>query len=299
MASIEFIKDRLQKAQDKVTKKQGTFDKKTAMIAKKTTQLEKMGYTVEEAYRLNPNDSRSDKAWTLADSVHWAQDDVERLSKEITEAQEAVQKWEAELKKAQIKADSRNVKPILDFLQMWKQMNHDFFMKAMVAEAEAWKELRAKEMEKSGISFLDPEWDRIEAEKKVLRDAYDVKRYGTFEKKTYTDRWGRSREKEVKVRDGEWEYAEQYINHGVPFEDNVARLDRDLQNEADRKYDFIIERTCEIVGTITDASLLRVGAKDDLNGLIKGTDGEAYVQTIGAGGYNIQCYHFRTLINRV
>lgn len=73
----------------------------------------------------------------------------------------------------------------------------------------------------------------------------------------------------------------------------------DLEAEKNRKYDFIIERTNEIVGQITDASNLTIGAKGDLNGFILGTKGSAKVQTIGAGGYNIQCFHFRTLIHKM
>ena len=46
----------------------------------------------------------------------------------------------------------------------------------------------------------------------------------------------------------------------------------------------------------TDASGLEVGAKGELNGLVNGTRGVARVTTIGAGGYNIQCFHFRTLV---
>jgi hypothetical protein len=80
---------------------------------------------------------------------------------------------------------------------------------------------------------------------------------------------------------------------------DLKKLDKVLEQEANRKYDFIIERTNAIVGKITDASNLKVGAKQDLNGFIIGTKGRAKVQTIGAGGYNIQCYHFRTLINEM
>lgn len=78
----------------------------------------------------------------------------------------------------------------------------------------------------------------------------------------------------------------------------MIRLKKDLDEEANRKYDFIIERTNAIVGKITDAGMLKIGAKGDLNGYIKGEKATAKVQTIGAGGYNIQCYHFRTLIHK-
>ena len=37
----------------------------------------------------------------------------------------------------------------------------------------------------------------------------------------------------------------------------------------------------------------------DINGIIVGTEGKAKIQTIGAGGYNIQCFHFRTLIHEI
>ena len=79
---------------------------------------------------------------------------------------------------------------------------------------------------------------------------------------------------------------------------DVNKLRKDLDQEAAQKYDNIIERTNTIVGQITDASNLSVGASGDLNGYIIGTNGTAKVTTIGAGGYNIQCYHFRTLIHK-
>lgn len=74
---------------------------------------------------------------------------------------------------------------------------------------------------------------------------------------------------------------------------------KDLEQEKLRKYDDIIERTNDIVGKITDASELRVSPKGNLDGFISGEKGKAKVQTIGAGGYNIQCFHFRTLIKPV
>ena len=44
-----------------------------------------------------------------------------------------------------------------------------------------------------------------------------------------------------------------------------------------------------------DASYLSI-KNVNLNGYIIGKDGKATVETIGAAGYNIQIYHYRTLI---
>ena len=74
-------------------------------------------------------------------------------------------------------------------------------------------------------------------------------------------------------------------------------MNKDLDKEADAKYDDIVNRTIELVGKIIDASNLSIGMKGDLNGVIEGEKGKAKVETIGAGGYNIQCFHFRTLIH--
>ena len=93
-----------------------------------------------------------------------------------------------------------------------------------------------------------------------------------------------------------WAWLEQYMNGDELRADD---LKKDLDRSAKAKYDDIIERTNDIVGEITDASGLSVGAKGELNGYITGTRGRAKVQTIGAGGYNIQCFHFRTLIHSI
>lgn len=61
----------------------------------------------------------------------------------------------------------------------------------------------------------------------------------------------------------------------------------------------LIGRIMSTVGTITDAATLYIGPEGDINGIIVGTEGKAKIQTIGAGGYNIQCFHFRTLIHEI
>ena len=49
---------------------------------------------------------------------------------------------------------------------------------------------------------------------------------------------------------------------------------------------------------ITDCSYIRWGGKC-LDGYIVGKNGKASVETIGAGGYNIQRWHLRTLVHKI
>ena len=101
------------------------------------------------------------------------------------------------------------------------------------------------------------------------------------------------------------EYSRRYTNQWrfiFPYEKERRMFDGDklikeLEQEKKNKYDDLINRANRICGTITDATGLKVGEKGELNGLIIGERGKAWVETIGAGGYNIQCYHFRTLIH--
>ena len=172
------------------------------------------------------------------------------------------------------KAASRNVTVIIQFLDNWKARVRQHYIDAVPEYLEAKKEYAEYEhnyceLMNYKIPFSDKEQRKqVREEEHQVRKAYETK----------------------------WSWIMEYMERG---ELNLKKLDKELEQEANRKYDFIIERTNAIVGQITDASNLSIGAKGDLNGFIIGTDGKAKVQTIGAGGYNIQCYHFRTLINSI
>ena len=74
-------------------------------------------------------------------------------------------------------------------------------------------------------------------------------------------------------------------------------LDMALEEEKKVKILDLMNRIERITGKIVDAGFLRIGLKGDLEGVIVGEKGKAKINTIGAGGYNIQCYHYRTLIH--
>ena len=62
-----------------------------------------------------------------------------------------------------------------------------------------------------------------------------------------------------------------------------------------RRYN-LLKKVSDKVGNIEELDLKR-NENYGLDGWIKGDKGTAFLQTIGAGGYNIQRFHFRTLVN--
>lgn len=87
------------------------------------------------------------------------------------------------------------------------------------------------------------------------------------------------------------------IIDGTPETLNEEKMIKRVTWDANAKYDHLIEQVEEITGEITDARQLEIGDKGEINGYIIGKSGKASVQTIGAGGYNIQRFHFRTLVH--
>lgn len=261
MASIDFIKNRIEGAKKNIAK-----------IEAKIARIQKAQAT---NWEVNP--------------YYYSESDLRSANKDLEAAKKSLAKYEEDLATANDKAASRNVPAITEFLNKWKDRMTKYYGGGIHTYYDA-KELIHE--------MFKVDYDRACKASEELRERV----YGKFETQEVEVRGinGRPRKikTQVKVKDGDLEDFRQYLGERNETEAR-AKLEKDLTEEYNRKYDFIIERTNEIVKVITDASGLKVGAKGDLNGFIIGTNGTAKVQTIGAGGYNIQCFHFRTLINRI
>ena len=80
---------------------------------------------------------------------------------------------------------------------------------------------------------------------------------------------------------------------------NDDKLSKIIEAEKKAKYEDLCNRISAVVGEITDVSNLRISAKGNLDGIVEGTKGRAKVETIGAGGWNIQCFHYRVLVHKL
>ena len=229
-------------------------------IAKLEKKLERIKKAQATDWEVNP--------------YYYSEYDLKSTTKDLTAAKEALAKWQADLATANDKAASRNVPAITEFLDRWYDRMFNMYKNAVPDYLEA-----KAEWYKEDHAYCEW-WNRKRRDEtpEVRKEKETAHRQA---RKDFNDAWA---------------WLSCYMDIDTL---EVEKVERDLRNEYNRKYDFIIERTVEIVKVITDASGLRIGAKGDLNGFIIGTDGTAKVQTIGAGGYNIQCFHFRTLINRL
>lgn len=226
---------------------------------------------IAEIEKLNNKIARIEKAkasnWEN-NPYYYSERDLVVANKEKQAAENALADYQAKLKEEDDKAASRNIPVITEFLDRWEQNAVAFYLFEYENYKKAQKEYYAKDHEL-------------------------VEKFNTSH-----DRETR-REAEIEMRKLRKEFREAWthvtqFNHGSLSWEETMR--KDIAQEKIVKYDDLINRVVRITGPITDASGLRIGAKGDINGIVIGQDGKADVKTIGAGGWNVMVFHYRTLI---
>lgn len=269
MASIEFITKRIEGKKKEIEK-----------LEKKLSRIEKARAT---NWEVNP--------------YYYHESDLKWTQKDLDDARVALSNYEKELQTETEKANSRNVPAIIKFLDGWRERATAEYREALTEYHNERSRIRGLYKEMEGTRYGTPEREAKEEEIKKAQDALHCKLNGYYHTETYEIK-GRKYTKKVKDRDGELEFIHRYIYYA--FGEAMQKIERELKQEANRKYDFIIERTNAAVGEIKDASGLYIGStRGELNGYIIGERGKVEVETIMAGGYNIQCLHLRVLIKKV
>lgn len=194
---------------------------------------------------------------------YYSESDLKWTTKDLEAAKETLAKYEADLATEIEKDNSRNVEAIINFLNGWADRVYEWYCKEFANYQVVLADFRTKNKKLMESNSMD-----------------DYREY----------------KKAKKIFDSRWSILYPYID-GKKFD--TVKLRKELEREKKVKYDDIINRANAICGAIKDATGLSVGEKGELNGLVIGERGNARVETIGAGGYNIQCYHYRTLINKV
>lgn len=278
----------------KVINAEATVEKKANIVKKHRDQLSKLIAKGADAY-----------------DIRYKEQDIREAEKKLAEARKILDNWQAKLteKITQDEYLAANTPAVLvEFLDNWKARVTDYYLRAYANFVEFKKDIRRREREA-----------RLEA----LRTLPELERY----RELYFTKLGRT---EAEISDNDlanlWprnvvdeflserglEYhqirkavraqADMTILKMAEYRDPAERaawLEKALEEDRRAKLLDLMARITKVVGRITDAAALYIGDTGEINGVVIGTEGRATVQTIGAGGYNIQIFHYRTLVHEI
>lgn len=251
------IRERLTKAQAEIGKKLVTIDKKTLKIAKLTDEL-------LTKYGLDIRNCKTDNEKEEVLFKSGIVRDSEPWFKAYWTICD-IENLEDSINDLYRKIDEKNatVKKYEDALYKAEQLDKIFENEI----PESMKEMQTQLVE---------EWDRFDKERREFyRAKYRELEYREFMKKYSFAAYQRKNETDDEI-------------HNRNVRDAKAEV-LDLYN-----------RVKEITGEVTDWSHIRLTSGNSfpvLNGWVKGVNGEANVESILAGGYNIQRLHVRTLVH--
>lgn len=281
MSKVDSLNEKVEKAELKVEKCKGTIERHEKALVKKIVALEKkVGEGVKDLEALkwdSENGRGSEHYWEVCD-IERKQADIKGAKKKLAEAEKILSNWKEKLnlemeKDRFIEGNAPQV--IKDFLEQWKQMAYEWHIKKYE-------------------SFLIFKKDLYEQEAKAIKECpYTY----------YKDRRNFMEEKGLDNIDKRlMNFAGATVMQMATYrdeEERLAWLGEVLEQEKKRKMLDLINRINDVVGSIVDAKGLSVGKKLDLNGVIIGEKANARVETIGAGGWNIVCFHYRTLVHKM
>lgn len=207
---------------------------------------------------------------------YYIESDLGRTERELAEAVAALEKWEAKAAKEEKAEAEPKIAAVEEFLERWKASAKEYYTRKLKALNDYIAEVRAKEktleeeFTAAGISIHSKYYEERRQELKI---DYDSRR-------NHIQNHYDATVQELRSCGKDWE----------------QRLEVLLEREKTAKRQNLISRVKKVIGVITDATRLYIADNGEINGFVFGTQGKAAVETITAGGYNIQCFHFRVLV---
>ena len=276
---IKDYEDRLKKAQEKLDKMNLTSDKYIKKLSDKAEYLKSLlGYNVSPDNAKEALDDLRNKyfnnlitreEFTKTWDYETLLDDYKRHLKDVEYQKEIVNKHQINLDKVKNKERiiSNEIPQVfIDFLNMWKEKVFNYYMDNLDDYNKKMKQLEEERVPYIPYRRENPEpyfkYKEWEEKRNQLQDPiFDAMNYEGDNKEKY--------------------------------------LDDLLEKEKRDKLIDLNNRVTKVVGVIQDASNLYIADDGNLNGVVIGDKGKANVTTIGAGGYNIQIFHYRTLVKPI
>lgn len=308
---IEELRAKVAASEQRVEKCKKTIERHTAQLEKKANELRKIGINPETTSRSDftaNNSSVNHEVYWLFCDYEGKKDDIKGATQKLADAERVCAGWkeklDIEINKEKIIQDT--VPDVIkDFLEKWKADAFDWYVQRFDAFLEFRKNLRSEERAaRLEAYYILPEYTEIRERYKSFlgdKDPDDSSLINIHPRKPM--------EEFLKERDLDYKTINERLKN---FGDNIIFrmlnyhnvderlnwLNKTLEEEKKHKLIALIDSITYITGPITDAKHLYASA-GDLNGVIVGEKGVAKIITISAGGYNIQCFHYRTRVSDV
>lgn len=303
---------KVQKAQEKVDKTKKTIERHETQLAKKIAIVEKLsGKKVDlknvDAHKWDEN-GKSFPYYSEAYDITWKLDDIKGAKSKLSDAEKILHNWRVKLENEQNKSDfleANTPEVIKVFLEDWKTNAHAYYIKHFEDTKKAYAKLD-KKVNDTEIKFVKENPSSFE---RVLDENGEIKSFYLSANGELRDVRSRLLDDHMKELNLDWKSVQISKKHFAGAvvmkmrefykeEERLAWLDKTLEADKKAKMLDLITRVNNVVGTITNASDLHI-IGGNIEGVVIGTQATARVQTIGAGGYNIQVYHYRTLVTKI
>lgn len=260
---MENIKNnKIEKLNIKINKNIEKEIKKEKTITKKKNFIEKKQQKIKELEKKDTKNTKENEIerYYLNCDIEHLNEDIERLKEEINKINEIIDKDKQQLLK--LEENNKMYKnidlPALnDFLSNWKTKAIEFYLK------------ESNEYEK-----------HLNKENEELKNA-----------KTLNER----REVRSQYKNNNFSPISKLLVYKT-LKEKIDKLNELLDEEIIRKKEKLLKQVILTCGKIQKVQYLEVAADGSLNGIIQGENQTVKVETIYAGGYNIQCLHYRVLV---
>lgn len=196
--------------------------------------------------------------------------DIRRASYDLDEYKQTLDKYNKELESQLQYQSEEKVEAIWQFLLNWKSKFKDYVKEEVKNVAEYYK-LNRELIKKTNNDYNYINTQEYKDAKKELNTM--LNNFNPLTLKVYSPK--------------------------SPTLLDETLLEKELNKEIDAKYKHLINSIKNVTGNIIDASNLSIANNGEINGIVVGEKGKAKVNTISAGGYNIQVFHYRTLVKSI
>jgi hypothetical protein len=241
-------------------------------------KIEKKKVDIEK--RKNITLKMETKLATLTDEydIRWAKDDIKSSNYKLRDLEIQLENLHKQVEKINAKNEVERIPVIEEFLEQWKVKAIAWYNKDIQSYAKYIVDYRIKQ--------------------KQLHEWMNENRiYNSINKENKEKI--KQKEQELNIRRIKYDSLTIVLYSFADITKQQKYLEQKMETEKNNKRQLFILRVKEITGNINDASCLSIGGNGEINGIVTGDKGKAKVETISAGGWNIQCYHFRVLVREL